>query len=57
MVGEGEYVAARFTLAAITAGRGEAYENHYFFLYRLGDGKVVEYWEYCDTKYAAAKLF
>jgi ketosteroid isomerase-like protein len=57
IVGEGEYVAARFTLQAITAGRGEPYENYYFFLYRVLDAKVVEYWEYCDTKYAAAKLF
>ncbi len=57
MVAEGEFVAARFILAAITAGRGEAYENYYHFLYRCQAGRIVEYWEYVDTLYAAKMLF
>jgi len=57
MVAEGEFVSARFVLAATTTGRGEAYENYYHFLYRCHGGKVVEYWEYVDTRYAARMLF
>ena len=57
MVAEGDYVAARFILKALTARLGEDYENYYFFLYRVVGGEVVEYWEYLDSKYAAAKLF
>ena len=57
MVAEGELVAAQFMLAAVTTGRGEPYENYYHFLYRCRGGKVVEYWEYVDTRYAAAMLF
>ena len=57
LIAEGEFVAAQFVLAAITAGRGEPYENFYHFLYRCRDGKVVEYWEYVDTRYAQAMLF
>jgi ketosteroid isomerase-like protein len=57
MVAEGEFVAARFILSAITATRGEPYENYYHFLYRCRGGEIVEYWEYVDTRYAATMLF
>lgn len=57
LIAEGDMVAAQFVLAAITAARGEPYENFYHFLYRCRDGKVVEYWEYVDTRYAQAMLF
>lgn len=57
LVAEGDHVAARFVLKARTVRADDIYENYYFFLYRLRDGKVVEYWEYLDSKYAAAKLF
>jgi ketosteroid isomerase-like protein len=58
LVAEDDYVAAGFILKApTTTGKGEDYENYYFFLYRSQDGEVVEYWEYLDSKYAAAKLF
>lgn len=57
MVAEGDFVAVRFILSAITAGRGEPYENYYHFLYRCSAGRIIEYWEYVDTRYAAAMLF
>ena len=57
MVAEGDFVAARFILAATTTARGEPYENFYHFLYRCSGGLIVEYWEYVDTRYAAAMLF
>ncbi|HLG87987.1 MAG TPA: nuclear transport factor 2 family protein [Alphaproteobacteria bacterium] len=57
LIAERDLVAAQFVLAAITARRGEPYENFYHFLYRCRGGKVVEYWEYVDTRYAQAMLF
>jgi ketosteroid isomerase-like protein len=57
LIAEGDYVAGRFVLKALTTRKGEVYENYYFFLYRCENGKVVEYWEYLDSKYAAARLF
>lgn len=57
LVAEDDHVAARFILKARTVRADEPYENYYFFLYRLADGEVVEYWEYLDSKYAAARLF
>jgi ketosteroid isomerase-like protein len=56
MVAEGEYVAARFILRAITALRKEAYENYYHYLFRLREGKVDEIWEYVDTLYSRRKF-
>lgn len=57
LVAEDDHVAARFILKAQTVRADELYENYYFFLYRLVDGEVAEYWEYLDSKYAAARLF
>ena len=57
LVAEDDLVAAQFVLSAITARRDEPYENFYHFLYRCQGGKVVEYWEYVDTRYAAQMLF
>lgn len=57
LVGEGEFVAAHFVLRALTARKGEPYENFYHFLYRCRGGVIVEYWEYIDTAYANRMLF
>jgi ketosteroid isomerase-like protein len=57
VIAEGDYVACRFILAARTVRADEEYCNYYHFLYRCAGGKVVEYWEYLDTKYSAAMLF
>jgi ketosteroid isomerase-like protein len=56
IIGEGDFVAARWILHAVTQGRGEAYANHYHFLFRFEDGLIAEYWEFCDTAYAARLL-
>jgi len=37
----------------MTVRSNEHYRNYYNFFYRCEDGKVAEYWEYLDTKYAA----
>lgn len=57
MVSSGGFVAVQFSLAATVLRTGEDYENFYFFLYRVQDGQIAEYWEYVDTAYASAKLF
>lgn len=57
LLAEGEYVAARFILEARTVNGDRPYKNYYHFLYRCGGGKVVEYWEYLDTKYADEVLW
>jgi ketosteroid isomerase-like protein len=36
--------------------RGEDYNNHYCFVLRMRDGKIVEVREYCDTALAEARL-
>ncbi|HQY70670.1 MAG TPA: nuclear transport factor 2 family protein [Pseudomonadales bacterium] len=41
-------VAAQFTLNALLAN-GAAYENRYFFRFRMADGRIAEVWEYLDT--------
>ncbi len=53
---EGENVFVEFTLRART-GQGEAYENHYVFLFRIRDGLIQEIHEHLDTGYAQRKLF
>jgi ketosteroid isomerase-like protein len=57
MVAEDDLVAAQFILRAVTAQRGEPYENWYHFLYRFEAGRIAEYWEYVDTAYAQRLLF
>jgi ketosteroid isomerase-like protein len=56
IIAEGDYVDCRFILDAMTVRSNEHYRNYYNFFYRCEDGKVVEYWEYLDTKYAG-KMF
>jgi ketosteroid isomerase-like protein len=51
------WVAAQFSLSALTFSKSEPYENFYFFLYEVKDGQITRYWEYVDTAYANAKLF
>ena len=41
-------VAAQFTLNALLVN-GAAYENRYFFRFRMADGRIAEVWEYLDT--------
>ena len=56
MVGEGETVFVEFRLDART-GSGEPYLNHYVFVFRVRDGRIVEIHEHLDTHYAQRKLF
>ena len=56
IIGDGDFVAARWILHAVTQSKGEAYANHYHFLFRFEDGLIAEYWEFCDTAYAASKF-
>src|SRR3546814_10319862 len=50
LVAERDYVAGRFFLEARTLRHDRPYKNYYHFLYRCEQGRVVEYWEYLDTK-------
>lgn len=53
MTAEGNRVAAELESRAIH-NDGTPYENSYHFLFVIDDdGKIVEYKEYMDTKYAA----
>jgi hypothetical protein len=56
MVAEGDQVCVQLVIRARTA-RGEAYENHYHFAFRLRDGKICGVKEYVDTLYAQRMLF
>jgi ketosteroid isomerase-like protein len=56
MVAEGDSVAVQMVLRATTA-RGEDYENHYHFLFKVRAGQIHKVKEYVDTKYAHDKLF
>jgi ketosteroid isomerase-like protein len=56
MVADDEWVAVQLTLAARTA-RGEAYENHYHFAFRIRGEQICEVKEHLDTFYAQQKLF
>ena len=57
LLAEGDFVAGRFILEARTVNGDRPYKNFYHFLYRCEDGKVAEYWEYLDTKYAHEVLW
>jgi ketosteroid isomerase-like protein len=57
LVAEGDLVAGRFILEARTVRGDRPYKNFYHFLYRCEGGRVVEYWEYLDTKYADETLW
>jgi uncharacterized protein len=47
MVGEGESVAAEARSQATTKS-GKVYENEYFFLFKIRDGKIATVREYTD---------
>ena len=56
MTAEGERVA----IEAISRGThvgGKSYANHYHFLMRVQDGKIVEFKEYMDTEHAREVFF
>jgi ketosteroid isomerase-like protein len=57
IIAEGDYVDCRFVLDAMTVRANEHYRNFYNFFYRCEDGRVAEYWEYLDTKYAGKLLW
>lgn len=57
LVAEGDHVAGRFILEARTVRTDKPYKNYYHFLYRCKAGRIVEYWEYLDTKYADQTLW
>ena len=56
MVAEGDSVCVQLVLRARTA-KGEDYENHYHFAFRLREGRICAVREYVDTLYAQRKLF
>ena len=56
MVAEGESVCVQTTINATTAS-GEPYENHYHFVFRIREGRIVAVKEYVDTLYAQRMLF
>lgn len=53
---EGEHVFVEMTLSAKTAS-GEAYRNHYVFVFRIREGLIVEIHEHLDTHYTQRMLF
>ncbi len=57
IIAEDDHVACRFILDAKTVRANEHYRNFYNFFYRCEDGRVAEYWEYLDTKYADRLLW
>lgn len=57
IIAEGDYVDCRFILDAMTVRANEHYRNFYNFFYRCENGRVAEYWEYLDTKYADRLLW
>lgn len=56
MVAEPDRVCVQLVIRARTA-KGEDYENHYHFAFRLREGKICAVREYVDTLYAQRKLF
>jgi ketosteroid isomerase-like protein len=55
MIAEGDYVVVEAQGHATTRSE-KGYHNHYCFVCRLRDGKLVEVTEYMDTAMAAAVL-
>lgn len=55
LIAEDDWVSAQFVMRGRTA-RGEGYENHYHFAFRIREGLIVRVHEYLDTKYAYEKL-
>lgn len=56
MAAAGERVFVEMTITATTRS-GERYRNHYVFVFRLQDEKIVEVREHVDTLYAQRLLF
>lgn len=56
MTAEGERVAIE-AVSRGTHSSGKAYANHYHFLMRIRDGKIVEFKEYMDTEHARDVFF
>lgn len=56
LAAEGDRVFVELTIEATTHS-GEPYCNHYVFVFRLHEGKIVEVHEHVDTLYAKRMLF
>lgn len=56
MAAEGDRVFVEMTLSATTRS-GEAYLNHYVFVFRLRAGVICEIHEHLDTLYTQRMLF
>lgn len=50
LVADDDHVAAQFNLKARLAN-GKDYDNQYFFLFSVRDGRIDGVWEYLDTLY------
>lgn len=55
MIAEGDYVVVE-AQGNVTTKSGKPYKNHYCYVCRMIDGKLVEVTEYMDTELAAAVL-
>ena len=55
IIAEGDYVVVE-ALGNVTTKSGKPYRNHYCYVCRLIEGKLVEVTEYMDTELAAAVL-
>ncbi|MBZ0253460.1 MAG: nuclear transport factor 2 family protein [Candidatus Methylomirabilis sp.] len=53
---EGDEAACAFVISAVSA-KGEPYENHYHFHFRLRGGKIAAIREHFDSLYAHRKLW
>jgi hypothetical protein len=56
LVAEGDHVACELIITGRTA-KGQAYKNHYHFLFEVKGGKITGAKEYVDTLYAQRTLF
>jgi ketosteroid isomerase-like protein len=57
LIADGDYVGCRYAMKAVVGKTGAAYENFYYFEFRIEGGLIAEYWEYLDNQYATRMLF
>ena len=56
VIAEDDYVAAEWIFRRKTTG-GKDYENYFFGLFQIRDGKIQSFREYLDTLYAKEMLW